>query len=126
MINLWIVHVAPGCCTWQQPGAVSRTLRTRRDGVALLVLRIRFEHEIAQAVLRLLISEGAQQREAAALSIDRVLARRERDVAAVAATPLPDGEPEQLQTFECAIVEMQLGIREFAARVASVVWGDLD
>ena len=72
------------------------------------------------------VSDRPQQREAATLTIDDVLARRERDVAATAAATLPDGEADQLQAVECAVGEMQLGIREFAGRVAFVVRSDLD
>jgi hypothetical protein len=64
--------------------------------------------------------------EAAALTVDGVLARRERDVAAIAAAALPHGEPDQLQAVELAACEMQLGFREFAGRVPLVVGGDLD
>src|SRR5581483_133260 len=50
-----------------------------------------------------------------------VLARREGDVATTAAAALPDREPDQLQAFELAVGEVQLGIGEFAGRVAVVV-----
>src|SRR6516165_8836295 len=109
------------------PGSLfCRTLRTRRDGVSLLVFGVRPEHEIADTVLRRLVSDGPQQREAAALTIDGVLACRERDVAAVAATPLPDAEADELQAIELAVDEVQLGIGEFAGRRAFLVWRDFD
>jgi hypothetical protein len=41
----------------------------------------------------------------------------ERDVAATAAAPFPDGEADELQAVEDAIGEVQLGIGEFAGRV---------
>jgi hypothetical protein len=52
------------------------------------------------------VNDGTQQREAAALTIDGVLARRERDVAATAAAALPDGEADQLQAVELSVGEM--------------------
>jgi hypothetical protein len=68
--------------------------------------------------------DGSQQCEAATFTIDGVLPRRERDVAAVATSPFPDGETDQLQAVEFAVDEMQLGIGEFAGRVAFLVWSD--
>jgi hypothetical protein len=68
----------------------------------------------------------AQQREAATFTIDRVLARRERDVAATAAAAFPYGKPDQLQAVEHAVAEVQLGVGEFAGRVAFFVRNDLD
>src|SRR6266545_1143766 len=90
----------------------------------LLILGIGLQYEIADAFLRARIGNGTKQREAATFTIDRVLARRERDVAAVATATFPDGEPDQLQAVEYAVGEMQLGIREFAGRVAFVVRDD--
>ncbi len=82
--------------------------------------------EIAHARLCGGVRAGTQQRKAAPLTIDGVLARRERDVAATAAAALPDGEAGQLQAVELSVGEMQLGIREFAGRVAFVVRRDGD
>ena len=78
---------------------------------------------------RRLLAAAARARHASgdsALTVDRVLARGERDVAATAAAALPDGEPDQLQAVEHAVGEVQLGIREFAGRVGFVVRNDLD
>src|SRR5262249_5328347 len=92
----------------------------------LLVLRIRLEHEITDALLGMRVSDWAQQREAATLVLHDVLARREGDVPTAATAALPDAEADQLQAFEFSVGEMQLGIREFAGRVAFVVRRDLD
>jgi hypothetical protein len=58
-----------------------------------------------------------QEREAPALAVHRVLARRERDVASASAATLPDGEPDQLQTVEHAPVEMQFRVGHLARRI---------
>ena len=50
---------------------------------------IRLQDQIADPVLRRRVADRPQQREAAALAVDRVLARRERDVAAVAGSCAP-------------------------------------
>ena len=64
-----------------------------------LVLRVRLQDQIADPVLRRGVADRPQQREAAALAVDRVLTRRERDVAAVAGLALPDREANQLQAL---------------------------
>ena len=51
-----------------------------RDRRALLVLLKRFEDQLAQLVLRRDVDDRAQQREAAPLAVDAVLARGKRDV----------------------------------------------
>src|SRR6185295_11164766 len=107
-------------------------VRTAWDGSgcdrlrASFELGVRGEDEIADALLRVDVRDRAQQRKAAALTIDGVLVRRERDVAPRATAALPDAEADQLQAVERAVGEMQLGIGEFAGRVAFVVRGDLD
>ena len=102
--------------------AVSRSdeLRSCFRGV-LLMLGVGLEHEIAYPFLGVGVSDRPQQREAATVTIDDVLARREGDVATATAAPLPDHEANQLDSFESAVGEMQLGIRELAGRVAFVV-----
>jgi hypothetical protein len=69
-----------------------------------------------------------QQREAPSLAVDAVLPRRKRDVApgAPSAASLPDGKADQLESIERPLGEMELGVRELARRVASVVWRNLD
>ena len=62
------------------------------------------------------VADRTQQREAAAFTVDRVLPRGERDVAAAAGAPFPDGEADQLQAVELAAGEVQFGIGEFAGR----------
>src|SRR5437867_255306 len=58
-----------------------------------------------------------QEREAPPLAVDRVLPRRERDVPAAPAAPLPDREADQLQAGEDTVTEVQLGIGELSGRV---------
>src|SRR5262249_16920659 len=96
------------------------TALSRSDRFVLLVLGIRTEHKLADAVLRRDIGDGPQQREAGALTVDGILARRERDAAA-GATTSPDAEADQLQAVELAADEMQLGFGEFVGRVAFLV-----
>src|SRR4051812_10050945 len=103
----------------------SDELRSRFRGV-LLVLGVGLEHEVPYPFLGVGVSDRPQQREAATVTIHDVLARREGDVATATAASLPDGEADQLQSFESAVGKMQLGIREFAGRVAFVVRRDLD
>src|SRR3954470_12544302 len=109
----------------RHPGTWFVMLRGGGCGL-LLVLGVRIEDEIADAVLGVDIRGRPQQREAATLTIDGVLARRERDVAAIATAALPYAEADQLQAVEFAVDEMQLGIREFADGVAFVVRRDFD
>src|SRR5688572_10278656 len=109
---------------WRRPDSVD--ICVGRDRLSLLELGVRLQHEIPHTLLRRRISDGAQQRKAAALTVDRVLTRRKRDVAATAAAALPHGKPDQLQAVEHAVGEVQLGIREFAGRVGFVVRNDLD
>src|SRR5712691_139234 len=104
---------------WRHPGSVFHQLRS--DRCAFLVLGVRFEHEFTNAVLGARVDDGTQQREAATLTIDRVRACRERNVAPVATTFFPDGEADELQAFELSLGEMQLGIREFAGWIAAIV-----
>src|SRR5438093_1473622 len=101
-------------------------LRISGDGRPFLVLGIRLQHEIANAFLRVDIGDRAQQRKGATFTVHGVLARREGDVATATAATLPDGEADQLQACELAVAEVQLGIGEFAGRVAFVVRCDLD
>ena len=90
------------------------------------VLAVCLQHELSNAFLRGSVSDWTEQCETTPIAIDRVLTRRERDVAATAAAPLPDCEPDQLQAVEHAIGEVQFRIREFALRVGFVVRNDLD
>src|SRR5207244_194040 len=83
-------------------------LRSGFAGRPFLVLGERLQYEISDALLRTCVGDGTKQREAATLTIDCVLARRERDVAAVASATFPNGEANQLQTVENAVGEMQL------------------
>src|SRR4051812_6115406 len=105
------------------------TLGSGGERGALLVFLKRFENQIAHAVLRRHVDDRAEQREAAAFAIDAVLSGRKGDIAAAtAAAAFPDAEANQLQPFERSIVggEVNLGVGEFARRVALVVWRNLD
>jgi len=84
----------------------------------LLVLGVRLQNELSHAFLRRGVSDRAQQRKAAAIAIDDVLACGERHVATTATASFPYGEADKLQAFEHAVGEVQLGIREFAGRVS--------
>jgi hypothetical protein len=83
-------------------------LRLRCTRVALLLLGVRLQHEIADALLRVDVSDWSQHCEAATLTVDGVLARPEGDVAAVATASFPDVEPDRLQAVELAVDETQL------------------
>src|SRR2546426_1971047 len=107
----------------RRPGT-GRELRVGRDSRTLLVLDECLEHEITHTLLCARIGDRTQQCKAATLTIDGVLARRERHVAAGATAPFPYGEADQLQAVELSVDEMQLGIREFAGRVAAIVRRD--
>ena len=72
------------------------------------------------------IVDRPQEREAAALPVHGVLTRGEGDVPAAAGSALPDGEANQLQPGEHAVVEVQLGVGEFSGRVALLVDDELD
>lgn len=85
----------------------------------LLLVRRGLQHEVADMFLRRGIG-GAQHGEAASLAVDRVLARKEGDLASRHSAPLPHDEADQLQSFECAVTEVQFGIREFTAQVQRV------
>jgi len=83
------------------PGVVQEErlpLCRKRSG--LFVLHVRVEDAFAHGVLRRRVDDRPQEREAPALAAHRVLARRERDVPAVAAATLPDAEADQLQARE--------------------------
>src|SRR5205823_13006114 len=100
----------------------------RCDGALFLELRICLQHDLADAILRGRIAIGRpQQREAAALAVDRVGSRRERDVAPAPAAALPHGEADELQAVEHAFGEVKFRVGKLAWRVALVVArGDFD
>jgi hypothetical protein len=83
------------------------------------------QDDVAEPVLAGGVDDRAQQREAAPLAVDGVLARRERDVAAVARATFLNAEPDQLESVQDALGEVQFGIRELAGRIAAIV-GDED
>ena len=114
-----IAAIAIGYPTYRSPDST-------RDRRPLLVLLKRLENQLAQLVLRRGVDDRPQQREAAPLAVDAVLPRRERDVAAAAAAPLPDREANQLQPFERAVAEVQLGVGELSRRIPLVVRRNLD
>ena len=84
----------------------------RDDGGLLLVCRVRFEHEVANALLRRRVDDGPQQRERATFTVHRALASRKGHVSTGTASGFPDAKADQLEAFERACGEMQLGLRE--------------
>src|SRR4051812_31089831 len=133
--RLWLRHDLPPylirTLVCSEPGrrlmAASRSDELRSClRCAFLVLGIGLKHEISHPLLGVGVNDRPQQREATTVTIDDILARREGDVATATSASLPDGEADQLQSFESAVGKVQLGIREFAARVAFVVRSDLD
>src|SRR4051794_7415757 len=87
----------------RRPMAASRSDELRsRFRCVLLMLGVSLEHEVTHPFLGVGVSDRPQQREAATVTIDDVLARREGDVATATAAPLPDGEANQLHSFESA------------------------
>ena len=63
----------------------------------LLVLRVSVQHEVAYPLLRADVRNGPQQREAAAFTVDGVLAGGKGDVAATPAAPLPHAEADEFK-----------------------------
>ena len=108
--------IVPGTARRRYPG-IRLTSGRGRGRLRVFVLGVGLQHELADAVLRGGVGDRTQQREAATLTVDGVLARREGDVASATTAALPDGEADQLQAVEHAVGEVQLGIREFAGRV---------
>src|SRR5712691_4094433 len=116
------VRGAPTACI-SSAGLTRHALR--RDGGSLFELRVRLENELAHAILRGRVACGrAQQREAAALAVDRIRARRERDVAPASCPPFPYGEANQLQAVEEPFCEMQFRLGKLAGQSVLVAWGD--
>jgi len=90
------------------------TRRTRKSGGATLsggdsglclVLGVRLENQLAHTVVRGGVGDRTQQRKTAALAIDGILSRGERNVSTVPGTALPDAETDQLQSIEGTIGE---------------------
>src|SRR5471030_299664 len=77
-----------------------------RDRRTLLVFLKRFENQLAELALCRRIDDGPEQGEAAPLAVDAVLPGRERDVATVAAAPVPDRKANQLQPLERPLGEV--------------------
>jgi len=86
----------------------------------LLVLGERFENELTNGAVGCSGDCWAQQRETSALTVDAVLARWKRHIAARAGAAFPDREADQLQSGEDAILEVQFGLRELSRGVAAV------
>jgi hypothetical protein len=76
------------------------------------------DHEMADPLLRRVVRDRPQQREAPALAVDRVLPRGERHVPPGAAAALPDRGPDQLEAGQRTVAGVQLRIAEFAGRIA--------
>ena len=63
-------------------------------------------------------SSSAKLRRSPLTEYDR---RRESDVSSATAAALPHAEADQLQPFERAVAEVELGIREFSGRLLLLV-----
>src|SRR5262245_39885956 len=84
-----------------------------RDCHLFLVLLICLENQIANLFLRRRIDDRTQQSKASPLAVHGVLTRRERDVAAVARSTLPNRKANQLQAVQMAVVKMEFRFGEF-------------
>ena len=79
-------HLAPRrwlnpCSDSRMPPEAASRNRCRYEAISVasrFVLGVGLQHEIAHALLRARVGDRAQQREAAALTVDGVLACRER------------------------------------------------
>jgi hypothetical protein len=91
--------------------------QSARDRRARLEFRVRLEHQIPDRVLRVGVADRTQQREAAALAVDRIRARGERDVAARPVAALPHRKPEQPQAVERSFREVEFGVGKFSGRL---------
>src|SRR5262245_63736563 len=88
-----------------------------RNRGALLVFLKRRKNELPEFFLRRGVDDRAEEREVSTFAVDVILTRWERYVAAGADPPLPHGKTDQLESFERAVVELQLGVGEFAMRI---------
>jgi hypothetical protein len=113
LIGAGSLRSSPGFCRPESAGSHCRAPRAgcsrslRCALCCILVLGVRLQYESPHSFLRRRISDRAQQRKAAASTLDCVLVGWEGDVAAGAALSLPDGEPDQLQAAEHAVGETQ-------------------
>src|SRR5688572_15505167 len=109
-------------------GAVARPTIVKsalgRDRGLLLVLGVRLQDRLTDAILRRGVADRPQQREAAPLAVHRVRARGKRHVPAAARAALPDAEADQLQPFEDPVGEMEFRLGKLSGRVVLLVRGD--
>ena len=98
----------------ERPRWTPRPTGSRGGGDLPLVCGIRLEHEFANTLLSGGVSYGSQQRERTTFTVHRVLASRKGHVATGAAARFPDAKADQLEAFERASGEMQLGVGEFS------------
>src|SRR3954452_13303765 len=98
------------------------------NGTLFLVLDERLEDALSHLVRCDDVGDRPQEREAPSLGVDGVLACREGDVSPVADASIsfPDAEANELQAGQRALVEMQLGIGEFAHWAVRHVGDDPD
>src|SRR5713226_4026037 len=92
---------------------------------AFLVIGVRLQNEVPDALLGRGVGDRTEKREAALLAVDGVLTCGEGHVAARTAAALPDPEANQLEAVERAAGEVQLGVCESSDRVTFVVRFDL-
>src|SRR5262245_48705928 len=82
---------------------------------------VRPNHEFANVILCAWIANRPKQGEVAPITVHGELTRRERDSAAVAVAPPPDGESDQLQAIEWLSDKVQFGVGEFLDGLRSFV-----
>src|SRR5687768_16743280 len=89
------------------------------------VLVVGLENEITNSVLGRRVNHRAQQRKAASLPVNRVLACREGDVTPLTCLALPYGEANQLEPFQRTLHKMEFRFGELPRRIAFLVRNDL-
>ena len=95
--------------------------RTQAPTAAAVRPRVRLQHELPDAVLAGGVFERPEQCEAAAFSVDRILTRGEGDVTAGSTLSFPDAEPNQLQSRQRSVDEVELGVGQLPRRVSLLV-----
>jgi hypothetical protein len=92
---------------------------------AFLVIGVRLQDEVPDAVLGGGVADRTEQGEAALLAIDGVLTGGEGHAAAGSGAAFPDPETNELEALERPAREVQLGVCESSDRAAFVFRLDL-
>lgn len=79
---------------------------------------VRAKHEIPQWLLCRQVPHGLKQGEAPAFPVDNELTCGKRHGATYAVATRPDGEADELEPCEQAVLEVQFGVRELPGRPA--------